>query len=69
MFGAEVACLTRSAAARGDEADDERRIKDSRAFRAFCWVGSIFPHRFSTFVKVDARIVKEIQDVSIPATE
>lgn len=41
MFGAEVAWEMRSAAARGEVADLERRMKDSRAFRAFCWSGSI----------------------------
>lgn len=41
MFGADVAWLTRSAAERGDVADLERSMKDSRAFRAFCWVGSM----------------------------
>lgn len=41
MFGEDVAWLTRSAAERGDVADFERSMKDSRAFRAFCCVGSM----------------------------
>lgn len=41
MLGAEVAWLTRSAAERGEVADLESSMKDSRALRAFCCVGSI----------------------------
>lgn len=41
VLGAEMALLMRSAAERGEVADLERRIKDSRALRAFCCVGSI----------------------------
>ena len=37
VLEAEVAWVTRSAAERGDVADLERRMKDSRAFRALCW--------------------------------
>lgn len=41
VFGAEVAWFMRSIAARGEVADLERRMYGSRAFRAFCWVGSM----------------------------
>lgn len=41
MFGAEVTWVMRLVAARGDVADLERRIYDSRASRAFCWSGSM----------------------------
>lgn len=40
VFGAEVACFTRSAAARGELADLERRMNGSRALSAFCCTGS-----------------------------
>ena len=36
VLGAEVAWVTKSAAARGELADLERRMKGSRAFKAFC---------------------------------
>lgn len=41
VFGAEVACVMRSTAARGELADCERRMYGSRALRAFCCVGSM----------------------------
>ena len=37
-FGAEVARVTKSAAARGDVADLERSTYCSKAFKAFCCV-------------------------------
>lgn len=36
VFGAEVACVIRSTAARGEVADLESRVNGSRAFKAFC---------------------------------
>lgn len=36
-----MACEIRSTAARGEVADLERRMYDSRALRAFCCVGSM----------------------------
>ena len=41
VFGDEVACVIRSAAARGEFADEERRIYGSRAERARCCGGSM----------------------------
>ena len=41
VFGAEVAWVMRSIAARGEVADLERRMYGSRAFSAFCCVGSM----------------------------
>lgn len=42
VLGAEIACWTRFAAARGELADLESRMYGSKAFRAFRWIGSIF---------------------------
>ena len=41
VLGADVAWVTRSAAARGELADLERRMYGSRALRAFCCVCSM----------------------------